>query len=229
MMAEAFDRNRLPSMIDHTLLKPDAGEAAIRKLCEEAVRYRFRSVCVNGTWVALCRDIVQGTGVGVAAVCGFPLGAAETSVKAREAAVAAEQGASEIDMVLQVGRLLAGEEEAVRRDIEAVVRAVEGQAIVKVIMETGLLTEAAKIAACRLAVQAGAHFVKTSTGFGPGGADVRDIALMRANVPEGFGVKASGGIRDFKTALAMIQAGANRLGTSAGVAIMNGASGEAAY
>lgn len=229
MMAEAFDRNLLPSMIDHTLLKPDANEAAIRKLCEEAVRHRFRSVCVNGTWVALCQDIIQGTGVGVAAVCGFPLGAMETSVKAREAAIAAEQGASEIDMVLQVGRLLAGEEEAVLRDIEAVVRAVEGQAIVKVIMETGLLTEAAKIAACRLAVQAGAHFVKTSTGFGPGGADVRDIALMRANVPEGIGVKASGGIRDFKTALAMIQAGANRLGTSAGVAIMNGASGEAAY
>lgn len=229
MSMQPFDLSLLPSYIDHTLLKADADVAMIRKLCEEAVQYRFRTVCVNGSWVSYCRDIVQGTGVGIAAVCGFPLGAADSAVKAFEAARAAEHGATEIDMVLSVGRLLSGELDAVRHDIETVVKAVEGQAAVKVIFETGMLQDEHVLTACRLTVETGAHFVKTSTGFGPGGAKLEHIAMMRANVPSAFGVKASGGIRDFETAVRMIDAGANRLGTSSGVAIMNGAAGASAY
>ncbi|MED4608418.1 deoxyribose-phosphate aldolase, partial [Paenibacillus validus] len=218
----AFDVSKLPGYIDHTLLKADADEQAIRKICEEARQYRFYSVCVNGTWVPLCRELLQGSGVKISVVCGFPLGAMESSVKALEAAKAAEQGAAEIDMVLQIGRLKQGDYAAVREDIRAVVRAVEGQAIVKVIFETGALNEEQKKTACQLSVEAGAHYVKTSTGFGQGGATVEDIALMRSSVPDSIGVKASGGIRDLETAVRMIEAGATRLGTSSGVALMQG-------
>ncbi|MBP1992865.1 deoxyribose-phosphate aldolase [Paenibacillus eucommiae] len=224
-----FDVQRLPAYVDHTLLKPDATGSAIDKLCEEAVKYGFYSVCVNSQWVARCHKQLEGSNVKIAAVVGFPLGASLSEVKAFEALKAAEQGAEEIDMVIAVGLLLAGEHEAVKADIRQVVQAVDGKAIVKVIIETGFLDEAQKIAACRIAEEAGAHFVKTSTGFGPGGATAEDIALMRHHVSSSLGVKASGGVRDLETAIRMIEAGANRIGTSSGVAIMNGLESSSSY
>lgn len=213
---------QLAPYIDHTLLKADATPEAIIQLCEEARRYGFYSVCVNSGWVPLCIRTLEGSGVRVSAVVGFPLGANASGVKAFEAERAAEAGATEIDMVMQIGALLGGDEAYVREDIRSVVQAVGGRAIVKVILETGLLSDEQKRAACRLAEEAGAHFVKTSTGFGPGGATAADVVLMRESVSPGLSVKASGGIRDRETALAMIAAGANRLGTSAGVAIVAG-------
>lgn len=219
----------LPSYIDHTLLKADADRGAIQKLCEEAKRYGFYSVCVNGVWVPLCRELLQDSGVKISVVCGFPLGASDSAVKAFEAAKAVGQGANEIDMVLQIGKLLQGDYDAVRDDIRAVVQAVEGTAIVKVIFETGVLTDEQKTAACRLSEEAGAHYVKTSTGFGKGGATVEDVALMRRSVSSSIGVKASGGVRDLETAIQMIEAGATRLGTSSGVALMSGLEGSSSY
>ncbi|BFH12819.1 deoxyribose-phosphate aldolase [Paenibacillus melissococcoides] len=213
----------LASLIDHTFLKPEAVRSDIEKLCDEARRHGFYSVCVNGTWVPLCRERLAGSDVRIAAVCGFPLGAGASSAKAFEAARAVEDGASEIDMVLQIGRLLDGDVKAVEADIAQVVRMVEGKAIVKVILETGMLTTGQKIEACKASEAAGAHFVKTSTGFGRGGATVEDIRLMRGNVSPHIGVKASGGVRDTATALAMIEAGATRIGTSSGIAIVTGA------
>ncbi|UKS30364.1 deoxyribose-phosphate aldolase [Paenibacillus sp. HWE-109] len=215
--------------IDHTLLKPDASTAAIHTLCEEAAQHQFFSVCVNSQFVATAAKALEGTGVKVAAVVGFPLGASLSEVKAYEAAKAVEQGAAEIDTVLPIGLLLEGDFEAVRSDIQQVVEAVKGKAIVKVIMETGFLNDEQKRAACRLSEEAGAHFVKTSTGFGPGGATVEDVRLMRNNVSDTIGVKASGGVRDLQTAIAMIEAGATRLGTSSGVAIVNGTQGASTY
>ncbi|XEC96804.1 deoxyribose-phosphate aldolase [Paenibacillus tarimensis] len=207
------------SFIDHTLLKPSASERDIVRLCEEAVRYEFYSVCVNGEWVAFCRDKLQGTAVKVSAVCGFPLGANASRVKAFEALTAAEDGASEIDMVLPIAAVLDGRFNTVSEDISAVVKAVENRAIVKVILETGFLNEAQIAEACRVSEAAGAHYVKTSTGFGPGGATEDHIRLMRASVSKEIGVKASGGIRDLQAALQMLKAGATRLGTSAGISI----------
>jgi deoxyribose-phosphate aldolase len=224
-----WDREKLAAAIDHTLLKPDAGREDVRKLCDEALEYRFHSVCVHGGWVPFCRGILAGSPVSISAVCGFPLGAAAPEVKAFEAARAVENGASEIDMVLQIGRLREGDEEAVREDIRQVVEAVKGGAIVKVILETGMLADDQKKTACRLAAEAGAHFVKTSTGFGPGGATAEDVRLLRAHAAPGMGVKASGGIRDLAAALRMLQAGANRLGTSSGVAILQGGAGDRPY
>lgn len=215
--------------IDHTLLKADATTADIRRLCEEAAQHGFYSVCVNGSFVALCRELLAGSGVRVAAVCGFPLGAQATQVKAYEAAAAAEAGADEIDMVLPVGALLEGDLAAVERDIRAVVEAAGSAVKVKVILETGLLDDERKQQACRIAEQAGAAFVKTSTGFGPGGATAHDIRLMRAAVSPGIGVKASGGIRDYAAAAEMIDAGANRIGASASVAIVRGQAGASGY
>ncbi|GFN30324.1 deoxyribose-phosphate aldolase [Paenibacillus xylaniclasticus] len=209
--------------IDHTLLKPGATSADISKLCEEAIKHQFYSVCVNGSWVSYCRDQLAGSNVAVSAVVGFPLGAMSTKVKVFEASEAVDEGASEIDMVLPIGALLDGRYGVVNHDISAVVRAVEGSAIVKVILETGLLSDEQKAEACRVAEAAGAHYVKTSTGFGAGGATEADIRLMRASVSSSIGVKASGGIRDRETAIMMLNAGANRLGTSAGIAIVNGA------
>lgn len=208
--------------IDHTLLKPSATEADIERLCEEALKFGFYSVCVNGVWVAYCREKLAGSDVKVAAVAGFPLGANDMRVKAFEAAAAAEDGATEIDMVLSIGHVIEGRFGVVNNDIARVVRAVEGQAIVKVIFETSMLDEQQIAEACRVSEAAGAHYVKTSTGFGGGGATEAHIKLMRANVSPTIGVKASGGIRDKAAALTMLKAGANRLGTSAGAAIVSG-------
>jgi deoxyribose-phosphate aldolase len=230
-----LELSKLGAYIDHTYLKPDATPATIQQLCEEAAKYQFYSVCVNGRWVSLCRELLNSlnktipTQVGISAVCGFPLGAMSTSVKAYEAVKAAEDGATEIDMVISVGSLLIGDSKTVEDDIRAVVAAVEGQSIVKVIMETGMLTDDQKRLGCQLAEQAGAHYVKTSTGFGPGGATEGDISLMRQSVSTSIGVKASGGVRDYATAITMIRAGATRIGTSSGIAIVNGSASNESY
>lgn len=218
----------LAPFIDHTLLKADARAADIARLCEEAVAHRFYSVCVNGGWVRRCREWLKGSNVKVCAVVGFPLGAGTTRAKAFEAAAAVEDGAAEIDMVIAVGRLLDGDREAVERDMATVVQAVQGGALVKAILETSLLPDALKVEACRIAEAAGVDFVKTSTGFGPGGATEADVRLLRASVSPRIGVKASGGVRDASAAIRMLKAGANRIGTSAGVAIVKGAAKDAA-
>jgi len=215
----------LNKYIDHTLLKPDVTAAMIDKLCAEAKQYDFASVCVNPYWVKRCAERLQGTDVKVCTVIGFPLGATTPEAKAAETRDAVANGATEVDMVLNVGALKSGDLERVKQDVAAVVEAA-GSALVKVILETGLLTDKEKVTACKLCVEAGAHYVKTSTGFGPGGATVEDIALMRKTVGPNVGVKASGGVRDRATALAMIEAGASRIGASAGIAIVTG--GEAA-
>ncbi|HEX3046352.1 MAG TPA: deoxyribose-phosphate aldolase [Bacillota bacterium] len=220
MPTESYDRE-LAKLIDHTLLKPDATRAQIIKLCREAAEYQFKSVCVNPFWVAEAASQLQGTPVVVAAVIGFPLGATLSVLKAREAEEVIRAGAKELDMVQNIGALKSGETELVLADIRAVVEVARGKALVKVILETGFLTNEEKIAACRIAVQAGADFVKTSTGFGTGAATEADIALMRQTVGSNVGVKASGGIRTYETALAMIKAGANRIGASCGVALVN--------
>lgn len=211
----------LARMIDHTLLKPEASQAQIERLCDEARHFGFAAVCVNPYWVPLCVERLAGTGVKVATVIGFPLGATTPEAKAAEARQAVAAGAAELDMVLNVGALKSGQLERVQADIAGVVAAA-GDALVKVILETGLLTGDEKVTACRLAVAAGAHFVKTSTGFGPGGATTADISLMRRTVGPELGVKASGGIRDYATAVAMVEAGASRIGASASVAIVTG-------
>lgn len=210
----------LARFIDHTLLKPDATEEKIAKVCSEAMENDFYSVCINPYWVPLVAELLEGTSVKVCTVIGFPLGAATTQAKAFEAGEAVAQGAHEVDMVINIGALKSGDYDLVCNDIQAVVKAVHGRALVKVILETGLLNEAEKIKACELSVAAGAHFVKTSTGFGPGGATVEDISLMRRVVGPEIGVKASGGVRDYDTAIAMIKAGATRIGTSSGVKII---------
>lgn len=223
MMSEssntAFDR-KLAGMIDHTLLKPEATAEQIGNLCREAGDFLFKSVCINPFWVPLAAQVLKNTQVCVGTVIGFPLGAVSTASKVQEAREAVDNGAVEIDMVVNIGALISGQINTVGGDIQAVVKAVEGRALVKVILETCFLTPEEKITGCRLAVEAGAQFVKTSTGFGPGGATVEDIALFRQTVGPDMGVKASGGIRDYETALAMIQAGANRIGTSAGIKIV---------
>lgn len=210
----------IAKMIDHTVLKPQTTEADVRKLCAEAAEYGFASVCVNPCWVSLCAELLQDTPVDVCTVIGFPLGANTPAVKAFEAAEAIAQGATEVDMVLNVGAMKDGNHALVLEDIAAVVEAAKGKALVKVILETCLLNDEEKRAACRLAKEAGADYVKTSTGFSTGGATVEDIALMRTEVGADMGVKASGGIRDYAAAKAMVQAGASRIGASAGVQIV---------
>ena len=210
--------NNLASYIDHTLLKADATEAQITRLCEEAREHRFASVCVNPRWVALCAQLLAGSGVRVCTVIGFPLGASSSAIKAAETRQAVADGADELDMVISVGDLKAGNNESARADIRGVVKAAEGRTV-KVIIEACLLTDEEKSLACKLAMAAGADFVKTSTGFSTGGATVADVKLMRAAVGPNFGVKAAGGIRTRQDALAMIEAGANRIGASAGIAI----------
>jgi deoxyribose-phosphate aldolase len=207
--------------IDHTLLKPDATEASVRVLCEEALQYGFASVCIQPCWVGLAAAILKDSKVAVCTVIGFPLGANETSCKAGEARVAVAQGATEVDMVLNIGFLKSGLYDKVTSDISAVAQAADG-ALLKVILETAYLNAEEKVIACLLARKAGAAFVKTSTGFAPTGATLDDVKLMRHAVGSRLGVKASGGIKDTQTALAMLTAGANRLGTSAGVAIVQG-------
>ena len=214
--------NALASYIDHTLLKAEATPAQIRELCAEAKQYGFASVCVNAGYVALAAECLAGSAVKVCTVIGFPLGATTTATKVFEAREAAAAGASELDMVLAVGRLKAGEYAAVSADIAAVAAECHAAgAWCKVIIETALLNDEEKIAACWLAQHAGADFVKTSTGFLGGGATVADIALMRETVGPAIGVKASGGVRSRSDAEAMIAAGASRLGASAGVTIVN--------
>jgi len=209
----------LARWIDHTILAPDATEAQVEPLCEEAIAHRFRSVCVNPIHVRFVASRLKDTAVKACSVVSFPFGAAPSRAKAAEAAAAVEDGAAEVDMVMAVGLLKAGRFEAVRADIAAVKRAC-GSALLKVILETCLLSGEEKVTACRLAQDAGADFVKTSTGFGSGGATVSDIALMRRTVGPDMGVKASGGIRTFEVAKAMIEAGATRIGASASLAII---------
>lgn len=212
-------------MIDHTILKANASEEDVLKIIEEAKKYEFFSVCVNPYWVALASEQLAGTDVATCTVIGFPLGANTTEVKAYEAKDAISNGANEVDMVLNIGALKSQQYKKVLKDIQAVVQAAAGKALVKVIIETALLTDEEKIKACELAKEAGADFVKTSTGFSTGGATVADVKLMRQAVGPDMGVKASGGIHNEQEAQAMIDAGATRIGTSAGVAIMEGATG----
>lgn len=212
-------------MIDHTLLKPEASKEQIVKLCEEAKEYKFATVCVNPYWVSTAAKELKGSGVGVTTVVGFPLGATSTFVKIAETRDAIANGATEIDMVINIGALKSGDFETVKKDIEGVVLAANGQAPVKVIIETGLLENEEKKKACILAKMAGADFVKTSTGFGPGCATAEDIKLMREAVGPDLGVKASACVRDLDTARKMIQAGATRIGASAGIAIVTGGKG----
>ncbi|KYD32937.1 deoxyribose-phosphate aldolase [Parageobacillus toebii] len=221
--------NNIAKMIDHTLLKADATKAQIVKLCEEAKQYGFASVCVNPTWVATAAELLKGTDVKVCTVIGFPLGANTPETKAFETKNAIENGAAEVDMVINVGALKDGNDDLVERDIRAVVDVAKGKALVKVIIEACLLTEEEKVRACQLAVKAGADYVKTSTGFSTGGATPEDVALMRKTVGPNIGVKASGGVRDMQSAEAMIQAGATRIGTSSGVSIVEGKTANSNY
>lgn len=210
----------IASYIDHTLLKPEATAGQIDKLCAEAAEYHFASVCVNPWFVPRCVKNLKGAGVKVCTVIGFPLGATTTETKVFEALQAIRSGAEEIDMVINISALKSGSFQAVEQEIQALAAAAEGSAKLKVIIETCLLTEEEKIRACQIAKRAGADFVKTSTGFSTGGASTEDVALMRKTVGPEMGVKASGGIRDYATACAMIKAGATRIGASAGVAIV---------
>ncbi|WP_282943145.1 deoxyribose-phosphate aldolase [Paenibacillus sp. RC67] len=219
----------LAGMIDHTLLRADATQAEITKLTEEAKKYKFASVCVNPTWVAYSAEQLSGTGVKVCTVIGFPLGANTSAVKAFEVKDAIANGATEVDMVINIGALKDGNNEFVEQDIKAVVDAAAGKALVKVIIETCLLTDEEKARACELAVKAGADFVKTSTGFSTGGATPEDVALMRRTVGANVGVKASGGVRSLEDMNKMIEAGATRIGASSGVKIMEGGQSEASY
>ncbi|WP_234122836.1 deoxyribose-phosphate aldolase [Clostridium hydrogenum] len=207
--------------IDHTVLKPQATVEEVKKLCKEAKEYNFASVCVNGCYAKLVSTELAGSDVKTCVVVGFPLGAMTKEAKAFETIDAIKNGANEIDMVINVGALKDKNYILVKEDIEAVVNAAKGKALVKVIIETCLLTDEEKIKVCEIAKEAKADFVKTSTGFSTGGATKEDVALMRKTVGEGLGVKASGGIRDYKTAMDMINAGASRIGASSGIAIVS--------
>ena len=210
----------IAAYIDHTLLKQDAAAPQIDRLCAEAAQYHFASVCVNPWYVPRCVKHLQGTGVKVCTVVGFPLGATTTESKVFETLQAVRSGAEEIDMVMNVCAMKSGNTRAIEQEIQALAAAVEGHAILKVILETCLLTQEEKILACQIAKRAGADYVKTSTGFSTGGATVADVALMRRTVGPEMGVKAAGGIRDYATAKAMLDAGATRIGASAGIAIV---------
>ncbi len=207
-------------MIDHTLLKVEAGRSDIELLCREAVQHGFFSVCTNPWWVSLARSLVKGTPVKVCSVSGFPLGASMPEVKVEEARRCVDEGADEIDMVMNVGAFKDGEHSLVLEEISRVVETVGRNRITKVIIETCVLTDEEKVAASRLAVQGGARFVKTSTGFASGGATPQDVRLMREAVGPGVGIKASGGIRTFDEAVLLVEAGANRIGTSASVGLV---------
>jgi deoxyribose-phosphate aldolase len=219
----------LAGFIDHTLLKPEAVESQFEQLCNEAVKYKFKSVCVNSSWVPFVAKKLRGTGVIICSVIGFPLGGMDTRSKAFEARSAIASGATELDMVINVGALKSGNLKLVEEDIRAIKRACRSTTVLKVILETGLLTEAEKILACEIAKKADADFVKTSTGFAGSGATVEDIALMRRIVGPKMGVKASGGIKTFDQAVALINAGANRLGCGASVAVITGAESQGNY
>jgi deoxyribose-phosphate aldolase len=215
------------SLIDHTLLKPEATDEDIKRLCDEAAKYHFASVCVNPTWVRVAACALQGSGVPVCTVIGFPLGATLPDVKAYEARRAIQDGAREVDMVINVGALKSGDDCLVEHDIHTVVEAAHEYSVTtKVIIETALLTDDEKVRACQAAKRAGADFVKTSTGFSKGGATVADIVLMRRTVGPDLGVKASGGVKNLEDARAMVEAGATRIGASVGVKIAQEAAGQ---
>jgi deoxyribose-phosphate aldolase len=216
-------------MIDHTLLKPDATKQQIETLCQEAREHKFFSVCVNPVWVSMAKELLKDSGVKVCTVIGFPLGATTSETKAFETKNAIENGAEEVDMVINIGALKDQNDEWVENDIRSVVAAAKGKALTKVIIETSLLTKEEKIRACQLAVKAGADFVKTSTGFSSGGATVSDIALMRETVGPNVGVKASGGVRNAEDAQKMIESGATRIGASSSVAIIKGETVTSSY
>ncbi|PYZ98693.1 deoxyribose-phosphate aldolase [Alteribacter lacisalsi] len=223
-------KQNLSSYIDHTLLKPEATKEQIEVLAQEAKQYSFASVCVNPGWIETAYAILKDTpDVKVCTVIGFPLGASTPETKSFETQDAIAKGAGEVDMVINVGALKSGNTDLVLRDIKAVVDAASGKALTKVIIETALLTEEEKVKACELSVEAGADYVKTSTGFASGGATVDDIELMRKTVGPDLGVKASGGVRDRETTLAMIEAGATRIGASAGIAIVTGGQSDSDY
>ena len=215
-----MDKQQLAKMIDHTILKPEADKASIEKLCKEALEYNFASVCINPTNVELAAKLLKGSEVKVCTVIGFPLGANTMEVKAFETKDAIAKGADEVDMVINIGRLKDKDYEYVEKDIKAVVDAADKKALTKVIIETCLLTEEEKVKACELAKKAGADFVKTSTGFSTGGATPEDIKLMRETVGPNIGVKASGGVRTREDMIALIEAGASRIGTSSGPKLM---------
>ena len=218
----------IASYIDHTVLAADAVKSKVEQICLEAKEHHFASVCINSCWVPMAAEILKGTGVNVCTVVGFPLGAMSTKAKAYEAKVAVEEGAAEVDMVINIGALKSGMYKEVEDDIRACKEAC-GDKVLKVIIETCLLTESEKIMACELSEKAGADFVKTSTGFSKAGATEEDVALMRRSVSDQVKVKAAGGIRNYETAKAMIDAGADRLGCSAGIAIVKGEESDAAY
>lgn len=221
---------KVAGMIDHTLLKANATKEEVVKLVEEANQYKFASVCVNPTWVKTAAELLKDVPeVKVCTVIGFPLGASTPETKAFETKNAIENGATEVDMVINIGALKDGDEELAERDIRAVVDAAKGKALTKVIIETALLSDEEKVKACELAVKAGADFVKTSTGFSTGGATVEDIRLMRETVGPEIGVKASGGVRSREDALNLIEAGATRIGASSGVAIVKGETSNDSY
>lgn len=215
-----MEKSQIAKLIDHTLLKPDATKEQIVRLAEEAKKYHFASVCVNPVWVPQVYEILKETDVKVCTVIGFPLGATTPETKAFETRNAIENGATEVDMVINIGLLKCGRDDEVEEDIRAVTKAAEGKALTKVIIETCLLTDEEKVRACEIAARAGADFVKTSTGFSTGGATVEDVALMRKTVGDDLGVKASGGVRSLEDLMKMVDAGANRIGTSSGVKIM---------
>ncbi len=215
-------KNEIAKYIDHTLLKAVATTDQIKQLCTEAKNYNFASVCVNPYYVHLCKELLAETNVQVCTVIGFPLGANTSETKAFETKNAIANGATEIDMVINIGALKASDLDTVYEDIKSVVGAAGGL-LVKVIIETCYLTNEEKIRACKVASRAGANFVKTSTGFGSGGATIEDVKLMKSSIPINMQVKASGGIRTYEDAIRMIEAGASRIGTSAGVAIINAA------
>lgn len=221
MNSQMLSSAQLASFIDHTWLKADATAKDIEKLCAEARENNFFSVCVNGSWIASAHHLLEGSDVKIAGVVGFPLGAMSGDTKRFETEAAIDDGAHEIDIVLNIGQLKNGNDRYVLRELIDVVEAAD-ERMVKVILETCLLTDDEKIRACHIVVESGAHFVKTSTGFAASGATIADVKLMRETVGPKCGVRASGGIRDTKTALAMIEAGATRLGTSSGVAIVKG-------
>jgi deoxyribose-phosphate aldolase len=220
-MAKEWTKASLAKTIDHTLLKAIGTADQVKELCVEAKKYGFASVCVNPTWVPLCAKELAGSGVMVCTVIGFPLGANRSETKAFEARLAVQEGAQEVDMVINIGLAKAGDFKGVEDDIHAVVGAVAGKATVKVIIETCYLTDLEKVKACQAAAKAGAQFVKTSTGFGTGGASPEDVKLMKKTVGEGLKVKASGGIRSYHDAILMLDAGADRIGASSGVAIIS--------
>ncbi|AUA18929.1 deoxyribose-phosphate aldolase [Streptococcus suis] len=219
---------KLNKYIDHTILKPETTQEQVEKILAEAKEYDFASVCVNPTWVALAAESLKDSNVKVCTVIGFPLGANTPAVKAFETKDAISNGADEIDMVINIGALKTGNYDLVLEDIKAVVAA-SGDKLVKVIIEACLLTDDEKVKACQLSQEAGADYVKTSTGFSTGGATVADVALMRKTVGPDMGVKASGGARSYEDAIAFIEAGASRIGASSGVAIMNGAQADGDY